>query len=169
MQLRTILPAASTCLFFLCWPLTCDTLQGPQPQSQAVPKAEQCFQGQRVGMRCRRLVLYAQVLPGGGTRPLWFCLGCDIHWENNLCLLEQLQSGLHSCADKVPTKSLSSPSTLHLSRMPSTRRSWEKTSPPPRPRPQPLGPAASVACPAAGMLSPSARRSGVVSTGSRGM
>lgn len=30
--------------------------------------------------------------------PLWF--SCGIRWKSNSCLLEQLQSGSQSCADK---------------------------------------------------------------------
>lgn len=33
--------------------------------------------------------------------PVWFCLGCSVPWGKNSCLLEQLQSGLHSGADKI--------------------------------------------------------------------
>lgn len=123
-------------------------------------------------MGYRRILPRAYVLPRGHTmEPLWFSYG--IWWESNSCLLEQLQSGSQSCADKKgSTEMLSCPFTSCLNRMPYLEL-WEDMCPLHRgPAPGPLIPSASTA---AHVSSPnywdvvlSTRRPGVVSTGSRG-
>ena len=57
---------------------------------------------------------------------LVFFLGCGIQWENGPSLLEQSHSDCMVGQIKDPTKTLSFPPTLCLSRMPSPWRSWEE-------------------------------------------